>query len=71
MDLLFHGIVNLTSIVWKYDNNQRRPLFELPLTFIYGVHEMLTVDKEMRMLRTMPSFDELTLSIGPWPSSNL
>ena len=50
LDLLFHGMVDITSIVRKYDYNQRRPLIELLLTFFDSIHEMLIVDKEMRML---------------------
>lgn len=49
-DLLFDGIVDLPSIVWKYDNDQSRPLIEPLLTFIDGVFEMLIVDKGMKLL---------------------
>jgi hypothetical protein len=50
LDLLLNGIVNISSIVWKYYDDQSRILFELPLTFIDGVLEMLIVDKKMRIL---------------------
>ena len=50
LDLLLNGIVNFCSIVWKYYDDQSRILFELPLTFIDGVLEMLIVNKEMRIL---------------------
>ena len=50
LDLLLNGIVNFCSIVWKYYDDQSRILFELPLTFIDGILEMLIVDKEMRIL---------------------
>lgn len=49
LDLLFNGIIDVSSIVWEYDDDQRRLLFKLPLTFIDGVHKMLIVDKEMRI----------------------
>ena len=50
LDLLFNSIVDISPIVWKYDNDQRRLLIELPLTVIDGVREMLIVDKKMRIL---------------------
>ena len=64
MDVLLNSIVDFTSIVWKYDNDQSRSLLELLLAFVDHVLEMLIVDKKMKLLRTMPS-SELTLSMGP------
>lgn len=55
-DLLFNGIVDFCSIVRKHDDDQRRLLFELPLTFIDGVPEMLIVDEGMKIFVNYAQF---------------
>lgn len=43
LDLLLNGVVYLSSIIWKYDDDQSWSLFELPLTIIDSVLEMLII----------------------------